>query len=233
MSKYLSFVDAREFARSLGLTSQMAWKEYCKSGKKPNNISSTPEKRYKTEWLGIGDWLDTNRISTKKMEFISFMEAREFTRNLGLSNRMEWMKYCKLGKKPNNIPTKPEKTYRKLGWIDYDDWLNSGYLPFEDAREFIRSINLKGQKEWEAYCTSGRKPNNIPRNPYKVYNDKWGGWANWVRDTRNGYLPIEEAYQLLQTLKFPSEAAYMRYVRNNPNCGLPLDLEKVYGNKLE
>ena len=40
MSKktYRSFTEARKFARSLKLTGLIVWYEYCKSGKKPDDI---------------------------------------------------------------------------------------------------------------------------------------------------------------------------------------------------
>jgi hypothetical protein len=45
------------------------------------------------------------------------------------------------------------------------------YRPFKEAREFVRSLGLKGYGEWERYGKSGNKPDDIPANPWKVYKE--------------------------------------------------------------
>ena len=47
--QYRSFIDAKEFVRSLKLKSKEEWKEYCLSGNKPEDIPSAPWAVYK-EW---------------------------------------------------------------------------------------------------------------------------------------------------------------------------------------
>ena len=44
-------------------------------------------------------------------------------------------------------------------------------LPFEEAREFVRSLGLNGIKEWTEYCKSGNKPDDIPSAPWNVYKE--------------------------------------------------------------
>ena len=46
------------------------------------------------------------------------------------------------------------------------DWLGTGtvarrlrqYRSFKEARAFVRSLGLKSEAEWCAYCKSGKKP---------------------------------------------------------------------------
>jgi hypothetical protein len=61
--QFLSFQDAREFARSRNLTSLKEWQKFCISAEKPENIHSHPDQRYKDEWIGWGDWLGTDRVA--------------------------------------------------------------------------------------------------------------------------------------------------------------------------
>jgi hypothetical protein len=56
---YRPFREAREFVHKLGLRSVEEWKEYCKSGKKPDDIPVGANERYKKEWKGWGEWLGT------------------------------------------------------------------------------------------------------------------------------------------------------------------------------
>ena len=44
-----------------------------------------------------------------------------------------------------------------------------GFLPFEEAREYARSLKLKSSKEWFTFCKSKDFPNNIPKRPEKTY----------------------------------------------------------------
>jgi hypothetical protein len=67
--KYIDFEKAREFVRSLKLKSQAEWVKYRKSGHKPSDIPSNPNRTYKNEWQGFGDWLGTGTIAPFEMEF--------------------------------------------------------------------------------------------------------------------------------------------------------------------
>ena len=49
MKKFRDFESARAFVRSLGLKNGYEWKEYCKSGNKPDDIPANPWGTYK-EW---------------------------------------------------------------------------------------------------------------------------------------------------------------------------------------
>ena len=55
------------------------------------------------------------------------------------------------------------------------------WKPFEDARVFVRSLKLRGAEEWEEYRKSGKRPNDIPSNPDKIYkNDGWISIPDWL-----------------------------------------------------
>ena len=62
------------------------------------------------------------------------------------------------------------------GW---GDWLGTGtvasynmqYRTFTEAREFVRALHLKNTKEWEQYCKSGNKPDDIPFAPWSTYKE--------------------------------------------------------------
>ena len=58
---------------------------------------------------------------------------------------------------------------------------NVRWKSFEDARKFARSLKFKSTKEWQNYRMSGKRPNDIPSNPYQVYkNNGWKGWADFL-----------------------------------------------------
>jgi ribosomal protein L30/L7E len=82
-----AFKKARAFVRGLGLKSHLEWSAYCKSGKKPDDISAAPGQTYANEgWAGHGDWLGTGRIALRLRQYRSFDDARAFVRGLGLKS---------------------------------------------------------------------------------------------------------------------------------------------------
>ena len=178
--QFRDFESAREFVRSLGLKNQKEWREYCKSGNKPENIPSVhPERTYKKEWKGMGDWLGTGTIATYNIHYRSFKEARKFVRALKISGQRQWQEeYVKSGNKPVDIPSNPQRVY-KNEWQGWGDWTGTGniapsnlqYRSFAEAREFVRSLGIKNRHEWNEYCKSGNKPDDIPATPWNTYKE--------------------------------------------------------------
>jgi len=191
--KWKSFAQARKFVITLGLKNVREWERYCKSGKKPADIPSNPQRQYKEEWKKIpvgerwGYWLGTGTINAKDKKFKVFKKARIFVHSLKLKSKQAWEKYCESGEKPNDIPVKPSDTYKNKGWKGWPDWLGTKRLstknirPFVQARKFARSLELNSEAEWKKYCESGEKPNDIPVKPSDTYKNKgWKSMPDWL-----------------------------------------------------
>ena len=41
----------------------------------------------------------------------------------------------------------------------------------KEAKEFVRTLGIKHHKEWNDYCKSGNKPDDIPSDPWIVYRE--------------------------------------------------------------
>ena len=124
--------------------------------------------------------------------FSSFEQARKFVQKLKLKNLIEWNQYVKSGNKPEDIPAYPPNTYQDK-WISWGDFLGTGkistvnreYISFKNAKEHVRKLNLRSQKEWREYCTSGNRPDNLPSAPERFYKDSWKDIADWLgNDTK-------------------------------------------------
>lgn len=186
---YREFEEARKFVRNLKLKSRSDWEDFCNSGNKPHDIPNTPRVVYESKgWIGIGDWLGTDRIATNDMIYRDFESAREYVRSLNLKSQKDWFEYCKQGNKPLDIPRNADRTYKNLGWIGYGDWLGSNkianqdkvFLSFKDAKEFARNLKLKNQKEWFEHSKSKQIPLTIPSNPQRKYREEWIDWSDWL-----------------------------------------------------
>ena len=54
----------------------------------------------------------------------------------------------------------------------HTEFIKTGYRPFKEARDFVRSQDIKTPKEWDEYVKSGDKPDDIPSNPGSYYKKK-------------------------------------------------------------
>ena len=121
-------------------------------------------------------------------------EARKFVQSLHLDNWKEWRQFAKSGKLPNDVPRNPDEVYKNKGWINYVDWIGKDpkfsrimkFRSFKDARRFARKLKLKSSKAWPKYCKSGKKPDDIPRNPDNIYKKEWTGWGDFLGTGRVG-----------------------------------------------
>ena len=178
--KQLSFEKAREFVRKLNLKNAEEWRNFCKSGKRPSDIHSAPYSKYKGKWKGWGDWLGTGNVSNRDKKYLPFLKAKKFVHSFHIKNLKEWSSYCQSGQKPKNIPSSPHVVYEE--YIDSYDWLGTSWERFEIARIFARKLNLKTTRDWKKYCSSGKKPENIPNSPSTVYAPKWISWHDWLNN---------------------------------------------------
>jgi hypothetical protein len=225
--EYLSFNEARAFVRGLRLKNQNEWRDYCKLGEKPEGIPVNPDTKYKKDFKGYGDWLGTGTVASQLIQYRSFQEARKFVRSLGLKNHKEWTEYCKSGDKPEDIPATPNKTYKNKGWKNNGDWIGTGrihnkdiqYRSFQEAREFARALNLKGQKEWREYCKSGDKPEDIPTNPQRTYKKEWKGLGDWtgtgnIAPFNKQYRSFQEAREFVRKLGLKNHKEWTEYCKS-------------------
>lgn len=126
--KYLPFIEAKKKVHSLKLKSQTEWKKYCISGIKPTNIPSNPNSIYLNDgWIGYGDWLGTNNIRTKDIQYTKYKEAIKKIHLLKFSSAREYAIWWKeIGKNLNpKLPAKPYNTYKNNGWTNWYDWLGN------------------------------------------------------------------------------------------------------------
>jgi Phage-integrase repeat unit len=240
-------MQARTYVRSLKLMSIVEWRNYCKSGRKPTNIPSNPDKKYKDEgWISYGDWLGTHRIAHSKMKFLPFEEARQLVHGLYLKSVNEWTQYCKSGNKPKNLPYSPDREYRSEGWINWPDWLGTDtvapqkreYLPFPEARIYARSLGLKSQAAWFKHARSKGIPTNIPIAPDQVYEDDgWKNWGDWLGTARIAtrnlvFRPFEDARIFVRTLKLKNQKKWHLYCKSGKKPGdIPQKPERTYRNQ--
>lgn len=206
--KYRTYQEAKAFVQGLGIKSVKKWQNYCKSGDKPKDIPSSVNTVYNDEWEGWKVFLgtsisikeDISPIKTDPWEkwdqFLadrnilkSYQESKDFVKSLGIKTEEGWKEYCESDKKPDEIPTYPNKIY-KNEWKGWDEFLGTGkvtfkatpkhtYRSYADAKEYAKSLNIKYKKEWNDLVISKKLPKDIPADPNNVYAKEWEGWSTF------------------------------------------------------
>jgi hypothetical protein len=238
--QFRDFNDAKKFVQRLGLKGVNDWTEYCKSGKKPNDVPSTPRKVYKNMWKGWGDWLGTFKVANQNKKFRSFDDARKFVHSLKLSNSKEWKKYCTY-EKPNDIPTHPELAYQHE-WKGWTDWLGVVHQHgrykqmwnFTEARKFIHKQNLQSETQWRNFKAEGKLPFFIPSSPEKKYRKEWKGWTDWLGTNVVGskygkFIDYQDAKKFVRTLKINGYYGWWKYCKSGKRPkNIPTHPDKIY-----
>ena len=89
------------------------------------------------------------------------------------------------------------------------------WRPFAIAREFVHSLCLKSQSEWDALARSGREPPDIPKAPHMVYaNAGWLSWGDWlgtgtIATYKVEYRPFEQARAFARNLGLKSKTQWL------------------------
>ena len=181
--EYRQFQQARKFVHTLKIKNRREWIVYVKSGKLPTDIRGNP--RIYSNFTTWGDWLGTGMVQTGNRKYRSFDKTKKFVWSLKLKNIEEWYAYCKSGKKPEDIPVRPQ-TYKKE-WNGWSDFLGTGkisnieksknWLPPIEARIAIKKIakdvfggKLFTPQDWENAYDAGKIPNNLPKYLRDIYN---------------------------------------------------------------
>jgi len=180
-----------------------------------------------------------------KLSWMPFEEARDFIHTLKLKSQNEWRDYLKSGKKPSDIPSTPETTYRDEGWNGFGNWIGTNriadqyklYKNFKEANNYVKSLKLKSITEWKKYCKSGNKPHDIPANPYQTYkNNGWinyGGWlgTNNVANKNKVYLTFLEAKKYARSLNIKSFKDWANLFKShNKPKDIPVAADRYYKN---
>jgi superfamily II DNA or RNA helicase len=191
------------------------------------------------EAISVRIWEKVARVNWR-----SFEDARAFVRHLALKSSADWFKYCGSGKKPRDIPSNPNLAYAECGWAGMGDWLGTGriadhlreYQPFKKARAYARRLNLKSKGQWDHYCMSGNKPEDIPASPQNTYRRTgWSGWGDWlgtgtVASFLRQYDSFRKARAFARYLGLKSGTEWRKYCKSGKKpADIPANPDVVYG----
>lgn len=179
--KLLSFEEARNYVHTKNLKNQAEWWIFCKSGKISDNVPRSPDKFYKNNgWNGWYDWFGYDKISVLKNNFI-------IKANIIHNNKFDYSKVNYINVKNKVIIVCPihgdfEQTINgHLNGKGCSKCAKIEYRSFENARNFVHSLNLQTTAEWIIFTKSEKIPKDIPHSPNVVYKDNgWVSIGDWL-----------------------------------------------------
>lgn len=110
----------------------------------------------------------------------------------------------------------------------------TAFLPFAQAKDFVRKLTLKNQDEWNEYRKSGKRPLHIPSNPYSVYKKQWEGWGDWLGTGATSthdrkYRSFREAREFACKLGLKNQNEWAIYAKSTKKpSDIPADPRKAY-----
>lgn len=112
-------------------------------------------------------------------------------------------------------------------------------MPFEQFREFARTLKLKSKDQWFRWHKEN-KPLNIPSSASLVYKNKgWISWGDFLGTGREAdqykaqhYLSYQEAKEYLRKFNFKSESDFLKWCQTEEKpVFIPQKARRYYTNR--
>lgn len=96
----------------------------------PAKLPKRPDRAYEKEWKGWGYFLGVYNempyVGTPRTPFRPYEDAKAYARKLGFTSVEQWFDLCREGKKPKDIPARPDVYYNKTGdWYTWTEFLGT------------------------------------------------------------------------------------------------------------
>jgi hypothetical protein len=152
--------------------------------------------------------------------------------------------------RPESIPANPDQVYSQE-WQGLSDYIGSAkpknfrrtWRPFEDARRYVRALELSSVQEYGKWCkgelkNKPKRPDDIPTSPYESYREdkNWRGMADFLGSKPSAkYVqmwPFVVARSFVRKLKLTSPTEYSTWAasRHKPP-EVPVVPFKKYSNE--
>lgn len=127
------------------------------------------------------------------MVYYTYNECKEYLSKFNIRSSYEFYRMYSRGSFNELVNKRPYEYYKKRNintWISWSDFLSikenkileNKYLQFNEAREYVRTLNIKNQKEWIMHHREKSLSRlKIPSNPNIIYrNEGWVSLSDWL-----------------------------------------------------
>jgi hypothetical protein len=189
--------------------------DYKKAFMQNPRLRAKPELLYSGKgWLGFVHYL-TGKEPKKYYETLA--EAMDAIQRLKLMPETV-TEYRTFYKEDPKLPSQPQGTYKKLGWVDWDHFLKGSlgadvYETYEEAMYAINKIQprITTREEYALHRVKDPKLPPSPRNFYK--NNGWVSWNYFITGQKNQFYPtLQASMNAVQILKL-EPPTYNEYLK--------------------
>ena len=102
-----------------------------------------------------------------------------------------------------------------------------GFLPFEEAKQFIHRLGFERKQQWTDWKKAGKRPAFIPSSPERAYKDT--GWISWHDWLGFSFMSFTAARTYMRRLGLKNRDEYWAWLRSGKRPKtIPYSPEKVY-----
>ena len=209
-----SYGAAQVLMQELGIRTQKQFQEWSRSGERPKNIPSHPDRVYKSKWKG---W---NEFFSKK-GWRSYESARILMEQLGIQTVRQFREWSRSKKRPEDFPSNPPNTY-KSEWNGWGEFLGPKWMNYSKGQKYVRQMGIGTVKEFLEWLKSSEKPDDFPSNPHIVWNDLWKNTQDflqiqWVSfEAARAYVQLGEVTSKNEYYKFRESEDLINELPPNP-----------------
>lgn len=212
-SRLLPFTAARDYARSLKLTTREGWRRWARGHRHQldaHRVPSRPDIAYASlGWQGWTDWLRSGARTISRRpallkRFMPYHDWMTWVATRAFRTKADYNDWCKANpaeRKRIGVPSAPALVYADFpGWLvalrkppttSFRGRRPNHFAPFREAREFARSLRLTPRTAagWRAWARDHRSllsSYRFPAVPDRVaeYRREFRGWRDFLGTDR-------------------------------------------------
>lgn len=84
--------------------------------------------------------------------------------------------------------------------------LNNNWWTYTKAKDFVHNLKLTCIDDWNKFCNSGKRPNQLPAAPKITYKNEWEGWTSWIgiNGRTKDFISFTEARKIVHSFNLRS-----------------------------
>lgn len=159
-------------------------------------------------------------------------------RNVEFFNSLSFMKENGWFKLDDKLATVASTSLREVCVEHFKNGNWNGFkrtfVSYEEAKEFVKPLNIKSQNEWIEWCKTGKRPHTIPTNPWHVYSEYSAGDffnTNTIAPQymHKYYITYKELKKFIRKNNIKTQSNWVDFCRaGNKPMNIPYGIEGFY-----
>ena len=140
----------------------------------------------------------------------------------------------------NYVEQNMKSEFATYAWWNLEDVIKfeigNYFIPFNEARDIVRSSNLKNQNDWRIFSKTERLKYKIPSQPEIQYKNEWLSFEDFI-GTKPGFkgknfLPFDEAKKYIKNLNILNcKSDWSEFCKTKRPDFIPATPSNIYKNE--